>query len=130
MRGIARPYESEEEFNRMRHKPFYISHIRCFRAGLYQNIEKQDPEFKCLKDVNTGEFYKMTYDVAIMYPIMEMAGFDKTKYNDTILYIYNRENPISDDKVNQALQTSIHREINGKPPFSRIKSYNEVKEVK
>jgi glycosyltransferase involved in cell wall biosynthesis len=121
-KGIARPYENEQEFNNMRKKPFYISHIRCFRAGLYQKIKEQDPNFSCLKD-KQGEFYKMTYDVAIMYPIMELAGFEKTKYNDTVLYIYNRHNPISDDKVNWQLQYSIHQEINNKTSFKKIENY-------
>lgn len=121
-KGIARPYENEQEFNNMRNKPFYVSHIRCFKAGLYQKIQSQDSDFSCLKDVN-GDFYKMTYDVAIMYPIMEMAGYDRTKYNDVPLYVYNKHNPISDDKVNHSLQYSIHQEINRKSKFEKIKEY-------
>jgi glycosyltransferase involved in cell wall biosynthesis len=121
-KGIARPYENESEFNNMRNKPFYVSHIRCFRAGLYHKIQEQDENFSCMKDSN-GEFYKMTYDVAIMYPIMEMAGYERTKYNDKALYVYNKHNPISDDKVNHALQYSIHQEINRKPSFSKIENY-------
>jgi hypothetical protein len=65
----------------------------------------------------------MTYDVAIMFPMLEMAGFEKTKFNDTILYTYNRSNPISDDKVNQQLQWSIHNEINKKNKFTKIEDY-------
>lgn len=121
-RGIARPYLSKEEFDMKRKLPFYISHIRTFRAGLYQKIQEQDPNFSCMKDKN-GYFYKMAYDVAIMYPIMELAGFEKVKYNDTPLYIYNRHNPISDDRVNQMLQTSIHEEINKKSAFNKIESF-------
>jgi len=59
-----------------------------------------------------------------------MAGFDKVKYNDTSLYIYNRSNPISDDRVNQQLQWNIHLEINKKPSFKKIKNYkNDEKEI-
>lgn len=121
-RGIARPYLSKEEFDMKRKLPFYISHIRTFRAGLYHKIKEQDKDFSCMKD-KYGEFYKMTYDVAIMYPIMELAGFEKVKYNDTPLYIYNRHNPISDDRVNQTLQTSIHSEINNKKALLKIESF-------
>lgn len=120
-RGFASAY-SEEEFKNLRTGPFKVSHIRSFRAGLYHKIAEQDPGFSSLKDVN-GDFYKMTYDVAIMFPIMEMAGFDKVKFNDTILYTYNRGNPISDDRVNQALQTGIHMEISKKTVFRQIESY-------
>lgn len=120
-RGFASAYP-DSEFSNLRKAPFRVSHLRTFRAGLYQKIQEQDSIFSCMKD-KSGEFYKMTYDVAIMLPIMEMAGPDKTKFNDTILYIYNRNNPISDDRVNQQLQWSIHAEINQKPQFKKIENY-------
>jgi len=120
-RGFASAY-SVEEFKNIRKSPFRVSHLRTFRAGLYQKIKEQDSDFSCMKDSN-GDFYKMTYDVSIMLPIMEMAGYDKVKFNDTILYIYNRNNPISDDKVNQQLQWDIHAEISNKKPFKKIENY-------
>jgi glycosyltransferase involved in cell wall biosynthesis len=121
VKGCAFEY-SQEEFLNLRKSQFNVSHIRTFRAGLYHKIAEQDPIFSCLKDI-TGTFYKMTYDVAIMFPIMEMAGYNKVKFNDTNLYIYNRSNPISDDRVNQALQTAIHVEISNKPVFKQISDY-------
>jgi glycosyltransferase involved in cell wall biosynthesis len=120
-RGCASQY-SEEEFKNLRKSPFRVSHIRTFRAGLYQKIKEQDPNFSCMKDKD-GNFYRMTYDVAIMFPIMEMAGFDKVVFNDTITYIYNRSNPISDDRVNQQLQWDIHAEISNKKVFNKIEDY-------
>lgn len=120
-RGFASAY-SDSEFDNIRKSPFRVSHLRTFRAGLYQKIKEQDAEFSCMKD-SSGEFYKMTYDVAIMFPILEMAGPSKVIFNDTILYTYNRGNPISDDRVNQALQTGIHMEISNKSVFNRIESY-------
>lgn len=121
LKGIARPYPDEETFKRMRQDTFYVSHIRTYKAGLYHKIEEQDPDFSCMKDAE-GKFYRCTYDVAVMYPIMEMAGFDKVKYNDKSLYIYNRDNPISDDRVRQQMQWRIHAEILAKKPFEKIDS--------
>jgi glycosyltransferase involved in cell wall biosynthesis len=120
-RGFARAY-TEEEFKSVRTAPFKVSHLRTFRAGLYHSMEAQDSGFAGLKDDN-GDFYKSSYDTAIMFPIMEMAGFEKTKFNDTILYIYNRDNPISDDKVDQQLQWSVHKEVANKPFLKKIKNY-------
>ena len=70
----------------------------------------------------------MTYDVAIMIPIMEMAGYEKIKYINKVLYIYNRDNPISDDKVNQQLQWDIHTEIIKKSTFKQIDKLPSWKE--
>lgn len=123
----SRPY-TREEWPNLRKTQFKVSHLRTFRAGVYHEIAKQDPLFNCMKDAN-GEFYRMTYDVAMFFPILEIAGFDKVKHNDKILYVYNRSNPISDDKVNQELQWSIHREISLKNKFNQIESYKTLSEV-
>jgi hypothetical protein len=75
-----------------------------------------------MKDSN-NEWYTMTYDVAMFLPMLEMAGLEHIFYNDKPLYMYNRDNPISDDKVNQNLQTKIHIEINKKNKFKKIDDY-------
>jgi len=56
-------------------------------------------------------------------PMLEMAGLEHVFYNPKKIYVYNRGNPISDDKVNQTLQWKIHDEINKKKPFKKIESY-------
>jgi hypothetical protein len=54
---------------------------------------------------------------------MEMAGHEKTKFNDTILYIYNRDNPISEDKVDQQAQWDVHKAVSTKAPMKQIEDY-------
>ena len=118
--GNAKPYTSKEEFENKRNIfQFYISHIRTFRAFLFHEIKNQDPELKCFKNKN-DEWYSMTCDVAMMYPLMEICGYEKMKYNDKVLYIYNDSNPIQDFKIDLQLQESIHREILSKEPFIQI----------
>lgn len=116
--GFASAY-TIEQFNNLRKEPLRVSHLRTFRALVYKQIEKQDPDFSCMKDKD-GKFYRMTYDVAMMYPIMEISGYHKVKFIDKLLYLYNINNPISDHRVNQKLQTDIHIEINNKPKFKQI----------
>lgn len=120
-RGFASAY-SEQEFNNIRKAPFRVSHLRTFRAGLYHSMIHQDPSFSGLKDENK-EFYKSSYDTAMMFPLLEMAGYEKTLFNDTILYIYNRDNPISDDKVDQQLQWRVHQEVSNKSQLKKIEKY-------
>lgn len=124
-RCCSSPYP-EFEYKNLRAAPFRISHIRTFRAGLYHKIAEQDPEWKCMRD-KKGEWYRMTYDVAMFLPMLEMAGYDKVKHNPKPLYVYNRDNPLNDDKVNQQLQWDIHEEILQKKSFKKITSYkNEM----
>lgn len=117
----AREY-TEDEWNNLRKSPFKVSHIRTFRAGLYYKIGEQDPNYDCMKD-EKGNYYTMTYDVAMFIPMLELSGKEHTFYNSTPLYVYNRENPISDDKVSQSLQWEIHAEILKKQPFKRVENY-------
>ena len=120
-KGFATSY-TLEEFANVRTMPFKVSHLRTFRAGLYQSIQKQDFDFSCLKD-DEGNFYRWSYDTAMMFSIMEMAGYNKTKFNDTIMYIYNRDNPISEDRVNQQAQWDVHKEVSKKNPMKQIENY-------
>jgi glycosyltransferase involved in cell wall biosynthesis len=120
-RGFASAYPPEE-FKDVRNAPFRVSHLRTFRAGLYQSIKDQDPTFSHLKD-DEGNFYRWSYDTAMMFTIMEMAGHEKTMFNDTILYIYNRDNPISEDKVNQQAQWDVHKAVSKKVPMNKIENY-------
>jgi len=110
---------SNEEFKNIRKVHFKVSMMRCYFAGLYQKIKEKDSTFFCMKDENK-EWYKMACDVAIMFPLLEMAGYERVFHNKKPIYIYNRDNPINDDKVLQKLQWDIHKEIINKKPFEKI----------
>lgn len=117
-RCCSSPY-SEFEFKNLRAVPFRVSHIRSFRAKLYHSIEKQDSTFSCMKDKNNN-FYTFAYDVCMFIPMLEIAGYENVKHNTKPLYVYNRDNPISEDRVNQNLQWSVHEEILKKKPFKKV----------
>jgi glycosyltransferase involved in cell wall biosynthesis len=119
--GFATAY-TEEEFKNIRKAPFKVSHLRSFRAGLYHKIQEQDPNFSCMKDVNNN-FYKISYDVAMFAPMLDMCPFEKVKFNSKPLYLYNFENPISDHIKDQKGQTMTHLEIYNKSSFNKIEDY-------
>jgi|LakMenEpi03Aug12_release.lakeMendotaPanAssembly.Ray.scaffolds.fasta_scaffold335431_1 glycosyltransferase involved in cell wall biosynthesis len=116
-KGFARPY-TEQEFKNLRRTQFLASHLRTFKYQCFKELMIQDQNFDCFKDKN-GDYYMMAGDVATMYPIMEIAGFENVKYIDKILHLYNIHNPISDHMKNQQLQWDINNEINNKKPFKR-----------
>lgn len=89
------------------------SHLRSFKYKIWKKVNKED-----LIDKN-GNFYKMTWDLAIMFPMLEMCG-NKAKYVKEILYIYNLSNPINDHKVDNSLQIRIEKEIRGKNKYGLL----------
>ena len=117
--GNAKPYLSKEEFENKRNLPFYVSHIRTFRAFAFHEIKNQDENLSCFKD-ESGNWYDMTCDVAMMYPLMEVCGYERVFYNSKVLYIYNSDNPICDYKIDLEKQERIHKEILNKKPFKQL----------
>ena len=123
LKGVARPYESEHHFMNMRHIPQHVSHIRTFKAKLFFEIKNQDPELTCMK-YDDGSWYDMAYDSAQMYPMMEIAGYDKVKYNDKILYVYNDLNPECEFKVDVKKQDDVYHHCRAKKQFQKV-NFNE-----
>lgn len=89
------------------------SHLRTFKYKLWKNIKKED-----LKDLN-GEYYKMAWDLAIMFPMLEMSN-GRFKYVKDILYCYNMSNPLNDHKVDHRLQQSLDKQIRNKKSYEKI----------
>lgn len=89
------------------------THLRTFKYKLWKNIKKED-----LKDQN-GDYFKMTWDLAIMLPMLEMSG-NRFAMIEDVLYVYNRENPLNDFKVDRSLQVSLEKHIRQKKKYGRI----------
>lgn len=89
------------------------SHLRTFYAGLFKKIKKEDLMYE-------GDFFAMTWDMAIMLPMVEMASNGHVKFVPEIMYIYNHSNPISDHVVNLDLQKKLHGIIAAKKKYVPI----------
>ena len=113
--GFCSPIPEEVvSANAFRDYPFVSSHLRTFYAGLYHRIRLVD-----VKD-GDGQFFTIAGDVAQMFPMQEMAG-PHGRFVAEVLYKYNRENPLSDDKVDRAGQIRTEREIRGKARYGRLR---------
>jgi len=95
--------------NKFRYKSAFISHLRTFYAGLFKLIKTEDLMYN-------GEFYSMTWDKAMMFPMIEMTG-GKFKCIRSILYMYNDINPINDHKVDEELQKHLSEVVLAKKPY-------------
>ena len=98
--------------NLFRENPWMSSHLRTFKYSLWKKINKEDLIYS-----KTGKFYKAAWDLAFMFPILEMSGH-RAKYIEDIMYVYNRQNPLNEDKVNHSIQLAEESEIRSKKKYS------------
>lgn len=91
---------------------FVSSHLRTFYATLWQRIEIRDLQFE-------GRFYDTGGDIAFMMAMLEMAG-TRSRFIPEVLYLYNRANPINDDKVDRARQRASEFQIRDRDRYGRL----------
>ena len=101
--------------NKFREYGWSTSHIRTFYAGLFKQIKLQD----VMKD---GQFVKTACDVAMMIPMLEMAGKKISYIKKDILYIYNHDNPLNDDATRWKDQVAVDEYIRSLPKYQPIES--------
>lgn len=88
------------------------SHLRTFYAWLFKKIKKED---LC----DEKGFYRVTWDQAFMFPMLEMAA-GRWRYISETLYVYNVQNPLNDFKVRLREQLLAERAIRAKKPYVQL----------
>lgn len=101
------------EWNMFRKYNWISSSLRTYKYKLWKNIKKED-----LLD-ESGKFYEMAWDLAFMFPMLEMAG-SRIHHLQRPVYVYNRDNPLNDNKVDVDLQLKIEAEIRNKEVYSPL----------
>ena len=105
--------ESVAKTRGFRSHPWVTSHLRTFYAKLFQNIEKEDL-------LLNGQFYQMAWDLAMMFPMLEMASQGHFRFIPQALYIYNAANPLNDFRVNNGLQVQLENHLRNKPAYPAL----------
>jgi glycosyltransferase involved in cell wall biosynthesis len=98
--------------NAYREFPNMPSHLRTFYAWLFQEIKLSDL-------MHEGTFFKMTWDQAFLYPMMEMSG-GRFKFIRDVLYVWNDQNAISDHRVDNDLQRNLSKVIRAKERYTPL----------
>jgi glycosyltransferase involved in cell wall biosynthesis len=104
--------------NGFREWPHIPTHLRTFHAALFKKIKLQDLLFK-------GDFFPMTWDQAMMFPMIEMAG-ERHAFIDHIMYSYNSSNSINDHKIGVQLQRHLAKYIRAKPRYQRLENIQNL----
>jgi glycosyltransferase involved in cell wall biosynthesis len=90
-----------------------FSHLRTFKKFLWDKIRVDS-----LLDSN-GKMFTSACDVAILCPMLEMAA-DKVYFLDEVLYVYNRDNPLNEDKDHLDDQVRCALEIAQQTPYKPL----------
>jgi hypothetical protein len=110
-RKIGRPYPTGCDY---RAEKWRGSHLKTMRYDLALRI----PE-ACYKGPD-GEWMRVCYDLAMMFPAMEMAGHSMVRFIQKSMYIYNDLNPLNDYKVRGEEQANVDTWIRSLPRFKQI----------
>jgi hypothetical protein len=79
----------------------------------------------CFKDEN-GEWLSAAADAAMIFPLLEMAGFYRVHFNEKVLYIYNIGNPDSHHKIELKHEQNSFEIVRSRRPFALVNSYLPV----
>ncbi|MDR3550765.1 MAG: glycosyltransferase family 2 protein [Candidatus Babeliales bacterium] len=97
------------------------AHLRTFYAFLFKNIKIDDL-------MHDGEFFPMTWDQAMMLPMLEMCG-NRFKFISEKIYVYNIDNPINDSKKDVRFQVFLEKLIHEKPKYNKLKKVKLISKV-
>jgi hypothetical protein len=94
-----------------------MSHCKTFRLGLAKKLKMRD-----FKD-KANQWIMAAADLALMYPIIEMAGTDRVRFVPEVIYEYNDTNPLADQKVAYDEQKRMTDMLVRRPAKKRIEAY-------
>ena len=107
-----KPLPAEILRNRLVRKyEFVTSHLRTFRAWLFKQIKHEDFMYK-------GGYHIYGADLTFIYPLLEMAGENHTRYVDKVLYIY-KDHP-GRHQLDASLYHNIINYFQEKQPYNAV----------
>lgn len=75
------------DFKDIRQAEWQASHLKTFKYKLYLSLKEKPDYTENFKD-KQGRWLKAPYDMAIMFPLLEIAKFEKTKHIEFPIYGY------------------------------------------
>lgn len=101
-------------------KGWTYSHLRTFRSLFLNCLDEID-----LQD-ESNKWLTAAADVAIMCPVIELAGLDHVKRIELPLCQYNRFSDLNEDKIKLNEQMRCATSVANKPVRQRLKYYGDI----
>ena len=95
-------------------EPWRASHLKTFRAGLFNRIAHPD-----LCDEN-GQWLRYADDLAMMFPMLEMAGPERTVFQPQPIYFYNNAHVRAFTEEHGAGILHCEKLVRSRPRYKRI----------
>ena len=103
------------DFNtNIRRQPWKFEHFRGFKKKLSDKVRESSFYY------NDGSLIRAGSDLPYFYSMMEMAGPERIKHVDEVLYYYNMQNPINDFRVNLSEQSKCKVYQKGVDSYDKI----------
>lgn len=105
------PYSVEDWQKGIRRVNWRASHLRTFKYKVWKHVNKED-----LKGPD-GLYARVAWDLAIMFPMLELSGYNRVKFIPELLYTYNQETPFNDSKMRLREQMQYADYFAAKTPY-------------
>ena len=121
---ICRPIPKKVMKQRLFRKYKWVtSQLRTFYAALFNKVDDRDLRYCGAKKVYKSyrnQYVPSACDLAMMFPMLEMASRGHIYYVKDVIYIYNRNN-CNDCFVDRQLQATIDSYVRSKTPYRPLK---------
>lgn len=105
------------DFENIRNAYWHYFPLRTFKYKVFKEFLKQDPHLNQIKR-SDGSFLEMPYDMALFFNLLEITGYHRLHFIDTIMYEY-RGHPNNDFNTNGKLQKQGENEVRSKGSLIR-----------
>lgn len=96
--------------------PWFATHLKTFRAGLFQKIQRES-----LMGPYPGpaKWLPQSFDLAIVFPMLEMAGPEHARFIPQVLMVYTGAHFLGE--TSRAKELECERYVRGQPAYERLK---------
>lgn len=98
----------------VRHSPWRASHLKTCKYKLWKKLPEEVLKWP------DGRWFKCAADRTFMMPLIEMAGWDRTRHIDWRLYCYDDTNPQSVWKTKKYESIETREYIEAMPSLERV----------
>jgi hypothetical protein len=101
----------------IRQVPWKATHMKCFRAGLFKRISHDHLKLP------SGEWIPHARDLALMFPMLEMAGPDRVAHVNEVIYVYNfaTSTEFTGDEEMRKAERECVKYVRSLPPYERVR---------